>query len=398
MNKTVSGEKKNANTKAGQGYRVGILGVPTWNKLQMNEGLVKTLPAHPENVETSFQGLPNGVAHFTISSAQVETYIKNHAPSQPAELIVAGKTPIHHPQAFATGLGKEFADYAKEASGEDITHLVSVEKDTRISDPILWGIRCENGGESITRQLIHVKENAEIVLIMTAESPLSAKGFSGISTRIILEKGANMILVRAQMLGKGFQVMDDIGASLEEDARLKVVHMELGGREVFTGVHAELIGKRARFENRAGYLAERDSSFDMTVNVIHRGKESESEIAYDGVLKDRARKILRDTIDFRSGAGKAKGDEQENVLLLSDDVENKSMPVILCEEEDMEGRHGATIGRLDEDMLFYLTTRGIDPEEAARMMVRARLQAVARHIPDHATEARIYNYIDGHAG
>lgn len=378
-----------------KGCRLGILSVPTWNKLDMNEGGLDGLPAKLEEVETTFQGLPHGVAHFTISNEQAEAYIKNHAPAQEAETIIAGKTPIHHPQSFATGLGEEFEAYTERAAEENVTYLVSVEKDTLISDPILWEMQCENGGASLTRQLIHVKENAEIVLIMTAESAGKAKGFSAVSTRVILEKNAHMILVHAQMLGNGFVTVDDLGASLDEDARLKVVHMELGGSKVFTGVHAELIGKNARFENRAGYLADGEKTLDMTVNVIHRGRESVSEIAYDGVLKGKSKKILRDTIDFRNGAKRAKGDEQENVLLLSDDAENKSMPVILCEEEDMEGRHGATIGRLDEDMLFYLTTRGIDPDEAAHMMVRAKLQAVARHIPDHATEARIYNYIDG---
>ena len=70
------------------------------------------------------------------------------------------------------------------------------------------------------------------------------------------------------------------------------------------------------------------------------------------------------------------------------------MPVILCEEEDMEGRHGASIGRLDDEMLFYLTTRGLDPQAAQRMMVRAKLLAIARHISNVELYAKIHNFID----
>ena len=64
------------------------------------------------------------------------------------------------------------------------------------------------------------------------------------------------------------------------------------------------------------------------------------------------KKTFRGTIDFRCGSSGSVGDEQEDVLLLGENIVNKTIPLILCEEEDVDGRHGATIGRLPEDMLF----------------------------------------------
>ena len=55
----------------------------------------------------------------------------------------------------------------------------------------------------------------------------------------------------------------------------------------------------------------------------------------------------------------AKGDEKEDVLLVGDNMVNQTIPLILCAEEDVEGNHGASIGKLDENMLFYAATRGI---------------------------------------
>lgn len=73
-----------------------------------------------------------------------------------------------------------------------------------------------------------------------------------------------------------------------------------------------------------------------------------------GALRDGAKKIFRGTIDFKTGASDSVGNELENVLMLGDDVENKTVPVILCSEENVVGNHGATIGELDEDTMFYL--------------------------------------------
>ena len=75
-------------------------------------------------------------------------------------------------------------------------------------------------------------------------------------------------------------------------------------------------------------------------------------------------------------------------------AESKTMPSILCGEEDMEGHHGATIGQLDQDMLFYLASRGIDEKAAQQLMVRARLGAVARELPEEKLREEVRDYIE----
>ena len=68
--------------------------------------------------------------------------------------------------------------------------------------------------------------------------------------------------------------------------------------------------------------------------------------------------------------------------MLGDDVENKTIPVILCSEENMVGNHGATIGELDEDTMFYFASRGIDKEQAENIMARASIERLKGLIAD----------------
>ena len=143
-----------------------------------------------------------------------------------------------------------------------------------------------------------------------------------------------------------------------------------------------------------GYMAVGSQKVDINYNVIQRGKRTRSNFDFDGVLADRGWKSFRGTIDFRNGACAACGNEQESVLLLSPDVVNKTLPIILCEEEDVEGAHGATIGRLSDEMLFYMTSRGIDEKTAERIIVRARLDAVAARVPDEALRKKLTAYIE----
>ena len=75
-------------------------------------------------------------------------------------------------------------------------------------------------------------------------------------------------------------------------------------------------------------------------------------------------------------------------------VRNKTIPVILCAEEDVEGNHGATIGKLAADLLFYLESRGMTEEAVYEMMARARIDAVAASIDDEETREQVGKYLD----
>ena len=71
-----------------------------------------------------------------------------------------------------------------------------------------------------------------------------------------------------------------------------------------------------------------------------------------------------------------------DVLLMDDQVVNQTIPIILCAEEDVEGNHGATIGQLDEETLFYMQSRGLPEKEIYALMERGRLASVISKIPD----------------
>ena len=109
----------------------------------------------------------------------------------------------------------------------------------------------------------------------------------------------------------------------------------------------------------------------------------------DGVLREDAVKIFRGTIDLKHGAKGASGTEQENVLLMDDSVVNQTIPVILCDEDDVEGNHGASIGRLDEENLFYMESRGLSLEAAYELIAEARMESAIHGIMDKKVEEYI---------
>ncbi len=375
-----------------QELRLGNIPSLTWNRLDLNRGKVLEAPELNTQVDTRFEVLPAGISKQELTYEAAQDWLAQNAPAEEAESAIAGKQPIYHPQAFATGLGQDFDAYF-QASGEKV-ELFEVADDTKVEEAITWSIDYQNGNQALTGQIFHVGKNSSLTVIMSYRSEEAAAGTAGISTKVVLEEGAHLTLVKAQLLGNGFTHFDDLGVSALENASLKLVQMELGGGKVYAGMQTELIGKHAALEAKVGYIAREDHYVDLNYNVVQRGKKTTSEMTFDGVMDGKAEKRLSDTIDFRKGSKGSVGHEPEIVLLLGDDIVNKSLPVFLSEEEDMEGTHGATIGRLDDDMLFYMASRGIDEAAAEQIMVRARLAAVAREIEDENLRHEVNAYVE----
>jgi len=181
------------------------------------------------------------------------------------------------------------------------------------------------------------------------------------------------------------------------DAQAGKVHIFLGGGKIYQGCQTELLGNESSLQSDIGYLLQDDQRLDMNYVALHEGKRTNSEINASGVLKDASSKLFRGTIDFQHGSAESVGAEKEDVLLMGDDVVNQTIPLILCAEEDVKGSHGASIGQLDEETLFYMQARGISEEQAYALMADARIEAVCQKIPDETAQKLVRAYLGGDA-
>lgn len=234
------------------------------------------------------------------------------------------------------------------------------------------GAAVENAAEP-TETKLSLKEGEEKILI--AENALKLKA--------TVAKGANLKLIHLRRENKGTQI-SDIDVTCDNDAEFSWYRIILGGDESYDNCSVKLEGEGSAFNARIGFRLKGAERLDINCESIHTGKRTVSDIKGSGVLSDKAFKKLNGTIDFRSGCAGAVGNEAEDVLLLSESVHNQSLPVILCSEEDVVGNHGATIGRLDENLIYYLETRGMEKEEITRMMAKARVDAIISSLPDGA--------------
>lgn len=301
-------------------------------------------------------------------------------------------SPEHEKQIVRTGMGSA-VDHLLDSAKVKATVITAAEGQ-RTQQPVVFHEVLGEKESVLSRQVIVVPKNAELTVIMDYNSEENADGFEGISTKFYLGENAVLHLIKVQMLGNKVTHFDDLGGVLEEGASLDFVEMELGASKAYAGSYFGLLGKESKTSSNTGYLARGTQFYDFNYVAEQRGKKTESLATFRGILQDGAQKNWRGSLDFREGSCGSIGDEQEDTLLLSPEVINRSIPLILCGEEDVDGRHGATIGQLSDDMLFYMEARGIDKEFAKKIMVRARLDSIARMIPDEDIKTKVSEYLD----
>ncbi|MCR5501820.1 MAG: SufD family Fe-S cluster assembly protein [Lachnospiraceae bacterium] len=216
-----------------------------------------------------------------------------------------------------------------------------------------------------------------------------------LKTNCRVGKGSELTLIQVQIAKKEPLLYNGIETSVEENGTFRLIQLILGGGRNYYETRVELKGKGSSFEADLAYLLDGERKLDMNYVADHTGTQSQSRISAGGVLKGRSEKLFRGTIDFHRGCAGASGSEIEDVLLLDDTVRNQTIPLILCDEEDVEGSHGATIGKPSSELIFYMRSRGIPEEEIFRMIARAKLDAVANLIPEEETRERISEYLNG---
>lgn len=378
--------------------KVNVLPVLTYGFLKVNDSTVSESDIKIDSFETpGAVKMPKGVdvRHGVDFTEAGEIFIKNKDRIMYTTGDFAGPNADtsgrNDGQAIRTGMGIDVDELMISAGAK--CDVYTVEENVKVSEPVVIEYKMKDGEGCISSQVIHAKKDSEISVILVYESEKEFGGFHGISTRLLAEEGAKINIYKIQMLGDKFIHFDDIGGACFKGGSIGVTTLELGAEKTWTGCLVNLVEKDAELISNMGYLVRYNNFLDVNYIADQRGKNTNSVMHAKGVLMDSATKVFRGTIDFKNGSSGSAGDEQEDTLMLSPDVINRSMPVILCQEEDVDGRHGATIGQLGEDLLFYMQTRGIDEESAKRMMIRARLDSVARTIPDKELEQRVIFYI-----
>jgi len=212
--------------------------------------------------------------------------------------------------------------------------------------------------------------------------------------RVNAKANSKTNIVVVNMLNSKSNNLLSIENSLEENARVDYTIVDFGGKTSITNYYSNIKENGAKANINTIYLGAGNQVFDINYIAELFGENTETNIEVQGALKDEAKKNFKGTIDFKKGSKKAKGDENEFCMLLSDKAKSKALPMLLCTEEDVEGNHSSAAGKIEDDKLFYIMSRGLSEKDAMKLIVKAKFNKILETIKDEELKQEIVEEID----
>lgn len=293
--------------------------------------------------------------------------------------------------AFETGIGADARAYLNFLARE--TMVLAAAKDTQEQATIRVEAEAGEAAAASIDVVAAPGSTFDLVIALDATAAMGADddaaALAGTTLRVFAGSHARVNVTVYTLGTPAAKLLDDEGYVLDEGARVNVRHVVLGGELTVTGLAADVRGDTARLDIDTRYLASGSEQRDFNYVVRQRGRKTVSNMNATGVLTGTSKKVLRGTIDLMHGCKGSEGSEQETVLLASEGVDNKTVPTILCDEDDVAGNHGATIGHVRPEQLFYLESRGVSAEAAEALFIRAKLEDAALTAPDERIRASV---------
>ena len=245
---------------------------------------------------------------------------------------------------------------------------------------------------------IEIYSKKELNIIIKYSSKTEKQCFHNSKIKVYGDKESKVNITIINLLNIKTNSFQEIENTLENDSNLNCTIIDLGAKSSIINYYSNVIGKEAKNVLKTVYLGIEEQIKDLNYIVHLKGEKSTANIDVQGSLKDEAKKHFKGTIDFKKGCKKAKGNESEYCMLLSNKARSIALPMLLCTEDDVEGNHSAASGKVDEQALFYLMSRGISRSEAIKLLVKANFSKIIDSIKDEKIKEQILMDIDKKLG
>jgi Fe-S cluster assembly protein SufD len=258
--------------------------------------------------------------------------------------------------------------------------LVHVPKGVELEKPLYVQVT-SSGGPLYWRMVVIADEGARFSLIEDLSSASDETvAYTNAVVELFLDPAAKIEYVSLQNLSRETWHFGRHKAWLERDSELDWVIGGFGSKRGKVWIENDLAGPGATSRVTGAYFADGDQHLDYDTFQEHIAPNTESDFAFKGALRENATAVWRGMIRVEEGAQKTNAYQENRNLLLSDKAHADSIPGLEIMANDVRCTHGATLGKVNREELFYLMTRGLSRGEAERLIVRGFFQDVLDRI------------------
>lgn len=272
----------------------------------------------------------------------------------------------------------------------DYYEIIKAEKgEKKVSEPL----ECSFNKEVINDWYDIVAEEESDVEVPIVVRGSDSNTHRNTVIRVLARKNSKVHLQLVRFDSDHHNSLESIAVVTEANADVQVSQVELSSGKLVTNYKTYIMGDESKVNLDSIYFASAKGDMDLLYESNHFGKKTESNMIINGALVGESTKKLKATLDFKEGSSGSVGNEEEFTLLLSENVKGISVPALLSHEDDVEGNHAASAGKMDKELLFYIMSRGYSLKEAEKLVIESKFQGTIQHLPEVLADEAL-NYIE----
>ena len=252
------------------------------------------------------------------------------------------------------------------------------------------------GAAYFTRTLVVAEAASQVSFVDEILSEdMDSHALASSSVEVVARDGAHVQYVALQRLGRGVFYQSAQRTLADRDSTLDTLNVSLGATTTRVDLNARLMGPGANSNMLGLFFGDRDQHFDHNTTQDHLAPATRSDLLYKGALDGESHSVFRGIIRVAKKAQQTDAYQTNRNLLLSRGARADSLPKLEIEADDVKCSHGATVGELDEEALFYLMSRGISRNQAERLVVLGFLGEVLQRLPLGGVAEKVTQAIEG---
>lgn len=260
---------------------------------------------------------------------------------------------------------------------------------------ILFHYRIKAAGVVIAPRLLVVAgAGSETSIVEHFESPDETLIQCVAAKEFFVEQGGKLKVFSVQEWGNNTCLIDNDMAVVRADARIDYLTLNFGTKVSKQKFGSDVAGPHSVAEMDGIYFASGHQHLEQTTWQIHSSPDTYSRLLYKGAVKEKARSVYRGVIQAKPKCIRVDAYQTNNNLVLTDGARAETIPGLLIDADDLKCSHGATIGNLDENQVFYLRSRGISDAEARKIVILGYFDEIVERIPYEFLRDRIHAHIE----
>lgn len=348
-------------------YRIERTPAPIWKEALANSPLYESFDAVVQISEEAVRVIKSSTREVALSTLEKES--ENLPALDPFEEL--DKFKLLNDSFWNVGLNITFT--SKDHAPKVLVHV-------RPS---------KHGSLLIPKTIVHATANSRGKVAFLFTSPNGVENFVIDQVQVIAERDSQVELTTLQQLGDAsFRIAEAAGRA-EQNARIHWDSVYLGGKRTRARVSINAAGRGADIRMDGLAFTSGKEHVDHRTVQVHSAPDTESAVEYKVASQEDAHSIYQGLIVAKPGAIRVNAYQQNHNLILTKNARAASLPSLLIDADDLSCSHGATVGSLDPEQVYYLRTRGLSEAQARALLIEGYFEEIAKKVPFSLLSERI---------